>query len=52
VGRLSVAMWIVVLGTVLWITISGVLNFDARRALDFPPGAFTSSRARFAGRKR
>src|SRR5204863_8853656 len=49
VGRLSVVMWTVVLATVLWITISGVLNFDARRALDFPTGAFTPSRAFFFG---
>jgi amino acid transporter len=49
VGRLSVAMWAVVLCTVGWITIAGVLNFDARRALDFPPGAFTPSPAFFFG---
>jgi amino acid transporter len=49
VGRLSVAMWVVVLGTIVWITIAGLLNFDARRALDFPPGAFTPSRAFFFG---
>lgn len=49
VGRLSVVMWTVVIGTVLWITIAGVLNFDPRRVLNFPPGAFTPSRSFFFG---
>ena len=45
VGRLSIVMWAVVLGTVGWITIAGLLNFDTRRVFEFPPGAFTPSRA-------
>lgn len=49
VGRLSVAMWIVVLGTVAWITIAGLLNFSPHRAFDFPPHAFAPSRAFFFG---
>ena len=46
VARLSVGMWIVVLATVAWITLAGVLNF---RRIDFPPGAFEPSRAFFFG---
>ncbi len=49
VGRLSVAMWIVVLGTAGWITFAGITNFDPGRAFDFPPGAFTPSRGFFFG---
>jgi amino acid transporter len=49
VSRLSVAMWIVVVGTALWITFAGVTNFDAHRAFDFPPGAFAPSREFFFG---
>lgn len=49
VGRLSIAMWLVVLATAAWITISGLLNFDTSRILDFPPGALTPSRAFFFG---
>jgi amino acid transporter len=49
VGRLSVVMWVVVIGTVLWITGAGVLHFDARRVLDFPAGAFHPSPAFFFG---
>ena len=49
VGRLSIAMWVVVIGTVLWITAAGLLHFDPRRTFDFPPGAFTPSAAFFWG---
>jgi amino acid transporter len=49
VGRLSVMMWVVVIGTVLWITASGLLHFDSRLVLDFPPGAFNTSPAFFFG---
>jgi amino acid transporter len=49
VERLSVGMWIVVLATVGWITVAGLLNLDARKLLDFPPGAFAPSRAFFFG---
>jgi amino acid transporter len=49
VGRLSVAMWVVVIGTAGWIAVSGLLNFHARVAFDFPPGAFTPSPALFFG---
>jgi amino acid transporter len=49
VARLSIGMWVVVLGTVAWITIAGLSNLDRHRLLDFPPGAFTSSRAFFFG---
>lgn len=43
VGRLTVVLWAGMLVTVAWIILSGLANFDARRALDFPPGAFDFS---------
>jgi amino acid transporter len=49
VARLSIGMWVVVLGTVGWITIAGVLHMDPRRLFDFPPGAFAPSRSFFFG---
>jgi amino acid transporter len=49
VGRLSVVLWAVVIVTALWITVAGVLNFDPRRAFDFPAGAFEPSSAFFFG---
>ena len=48
VGRLSVIMWVVVIGTVGWITAAGVQHFDAR-VLDFPRNAFVPSKAFFFG---
>ncbi len=48
VGRLSIVMWVVVLSTAAWITVSGVLHFNPR-VLDFPPGALAPSRAFFFG---
>lgn len=49
IGRLSIAMWVVVLGTVAWITVAGIMNFDPRRAFDFPIGAFAPSKSFFFG---
>jgi amino acid transporter len=49
VGKLSVVMWIVVMGTMAWVVITGLINFHLSRAFDFPPGAFHFSRSWFAG---
>jgi len=42
VGRLSVALWIVVLGTAAWIVVSGLVHFRVRQAFDLPADAFTA----------
>ncbi len=49
IGKLSIAMWIVVLFTVAWITFAGVTHFNPDLVLDFPPGAFSPSRTFFFG---
>lgn len=49
VGRLAVIMWVVVVGTVVWITAVGLLHFNPRLVLDFPPEAFAPSKAFFLG---
>ena len=49
IGKLSVAMWVVVLLTVVWVLFAGLTNFQASRALDFPPGAFNLTRGFFSG---
>ena len=49
VGKLSIAMWLVVLGTAGWIAFAGIANFDPQRAFNFPPGAFTPTRSLFLG---
>ena len=49
VGRLSIAMWLIVLGTVAWICFAGATHFNPQRAFDFPPGAFHPSQSFFFG---
>ena len=49
VGRLSIGMWAVVVLTVCWITWAGVTHFNPALVLDFPPQAFTPSKAFFFG---
>ena len=49
VGRLSIGMWIVVLGTVAWITTAGLLHFNPRLAFDVAPGALAPSWKFFFG---
>ena len=44
VGRLSVAMLVVVGITVGWVIAAGLLRFSAAQAFDFPPAAFTFDR--------
>jgi len=43
IGRLSKALWFGVMGTIGWIIFAGLTHFNAARAFDFPPGAFTLS---------
>ena len=49
IGRLSKALWLGVMGTIGWIIFAGLTHFDAARAFDFPPDAFTLSPAFFTG---
>jgi amino acid transporter len=49
IGKLSVMLWVVVLATVGWVLVAGLLNFETSRALDFPPGAFDLTRGFFMG---
>jgi len=43
VGRLTVLLWIGMLGTVLWVIVAGLANFNRAVVFDFPPGAFKFS---------
>ena len=43
IGTLTVSLWIGTLITTVAVIVSGLLNFDASRAFDFPPGAFDFS---------
>jgi fructoselysine transporter len=49
VGKISVALWIGVIATLLWLIWGGIRHFDSRIAFDFPPGAFHLSSLWFAG---
>jgi amino acid transporter len=49
IGRLSIVMWVIVMGTAAWILFGGLTNFQVRRIADFPPGAFHLSTSFFAG---
>jgi len=49
IGRLSKGLWLIVMATIGWIIFAGLTHFNAARAFDFPPGAFTLSRGFFTG---
>ncbi|MHB8215193.1 MAG: APC family permease [Candidatus Sulfotelmatobacter sp.] len=49
IGRLSKILWLGVMGTIGWIIFAGLTHFNAARAFDFPPGAFSLSPAFFTG---
>jgi fructoselysine transporter len=49
IGKISVLLWIGVVGTMLWLIWGGLRHFDAKLACDFPPGAFKLSSLWFAG---
>jgi amino acid transporter len=49
IGKLTVFLWGGMLVTVAVVIITGALNFDVRRAFDFPPGAFNFSWGFFLG---
>jgi amino acid transporter len=49
IGKISVLLWIGVVGTMLWLIWGGATHFNAKIAFDFPPGAFDLSWMWFAG---
>jgi fructoselysine transporter len=49
IGKISVLLWIGVVGTMLWLIWGGVRHFNPKLAFDFPPGAFQLSSVWFAG---
>jgi amino acid transporter len=49
IEKLSVIMWVVVLGTAGWIAFSGMAHFNPTQAFNFAPGALAPSRAFFIG---
>lgn len=49
IGKISVLLWVGVVGTILWLIWGGLRHFDAKLAFDFPPNAFQLSSLWFAG---
>jgi fructoselysine transporter len=49
VGKISIFMWIIVGGTLLWVIFSGLTHFSPALAFDFPPNAWDMSPAFFVG---
>jgi fructoselysine transporter len=49
VGKISIALCAIVLGTILWLIYGGVTHFHPSLVLTFPPGAWSLSWVFFAG---
>jgi fructoselysine transporter len=49
IGKISVALWIGVVATLLWLIWGGMRHFDPKLAFDFPLGAFHLNSLWFAG---
>lgn len=49
IARMTVVLWVGMLITVLWVIVSGLINFNPSRAFDFPPNAFRLDRSFFLG---
>ena len=49
IGRLASFLWVGVIGSALWIIVSGLLHFKAQQAFTFPPGAWTLNHDFFLG---
>jgi amino acid transporter len=47
IGRLAVVMLAIVLATVGWVIVAGLLNFSPAQAFDYPPQAFVFDRQLF-----
>jgi len=48
IGKISVLLWVGVVGMMLWLIWGGMRHFDSKLAFDFPPGAFSFSALWFA----
>jgi len=49
IGRVSQLLWAGVMGTTLWVIVTGLLHFDSSLAFDFPAGAFQFDSRFFTG---
>jgi APA family basic amino acid/polyamine antiporter len=49
IGQLASFLWVGVIGSAVWIIVSGLLHFNAQQAFTFPPGAWTFNQDFFLG---
>jgi len=49
IGKISTVLWVIVLGTILWLIYGGATHFNASNLLSFPAGAWSFSWIFFAG---
>jgi len=49
IGKISLLLWVGVVGTMLWLIWGGATHFNSKMAFDFPPGAFHLSWLWIAG---
>jgi fructoselysine transporter len=49
IGKISTALWLIVLGTIVWLIYGGITHFDASRVFTYPEGTWNISRVFFLG---
>ena len=49
IGKISLFLWIGVIGTIIWLIVGGATHFNPKLAFDFPKGSFSFSWLFFAG---
>jgi fructoselysine transporter len=49
IGKISTALWLIALGTILWLIYGGATHFDASRVFTYPAGAWNLSGVFFLG---
>ena len=49
IGKISTVLWVIVLGTILWLIYGGATHFNAANVLTFPAGTWSLSWIFFAG---
>src|ERR1700685_4244357 len=49
IGKISTVLWVIVLGTILWLIYGGATHFNASNLLSYPSGAWSFSWIFFAG---
>jgi fructoselysine transporter len=49
IGKISTVLWVIVLGTILWLIYGGATHFNASNLFSFPPRAWSFSWIFFAG---